>query len=304
MRADLNWISVFQNFGSAPVRPVFIAPTTQRIIDQIRGVIDAARAANAAELAGSSVLRPLDVLSEVKSLYTRAAEAMQQQQTEALTTAAQLLKKLVADLDKLIDALTQPSPPSYDFVQMQITNNQSYTDSVLQIIKALTSPESFQIVQDAMVKAMQMLKNAFPGSRKVRILCKHSKKALDVEGASTSNGARIIQYDWHGGANQVFVMEHQPNDGCYKIIASNSGKVIDIHGASQTNCASVIQYDWHGGDNQRFKVEDLGDGSFRFVCKHSGKVLDITERSTSNSARVIQFDWHGGDNQRFLIENL
>src|SRR5215213_5881830 len=39
------------------------------------------------------------------------------------------------------------------------------------------------------------------------IRARHSGKVLDVENASSSNGARIIQWDSHGGDNQLFRLE-------------------------------------------------------------------------------------------------
>ena len=40
----------------------------------------------------------------------------------------------------------------------------------------------------------------------VRIVARHSGKAMDVECASTDEGARVIQYTPHGGANQQWLL--------------------------------------------------------------------------------------------------
>jgi hypothetical protein len=40
----------------------------------------------------------------------------------------------------------------------------------------------------------------------VTIVARHSGKALDVEDASTDDGARVIQYTPHGGANQQWLL--------------------------------------------------------------------------------------------------
>ena len=40
----------------------------------------------------------------------------------------------------------------------------------------------------------------------VRIVARHSGKAMDVEGASVDEGARVIQYTPHGGANQQWLL--------------------------------------------------------------------------------------------------
>ena len=40
----------------------------------------------------------------------------------------------------------------------------------------------------------------------VRIVARHSGKAMDVEFASADDGARVIQYTPHGGANQQWLL--------------------------------------------------------------------------------------------------
>ena len=42
------------------------------------------------------------------------------------------------------------------------------------------------------------------GDRFYRIRAKHSGKVLDVTGGSRENGARVIQWDQTGGANQLW----------------------------------------------------------------------------------------------------
>ena len=44
------------------------------------------------------------------------------------------------------------------------------------------------------------------GDGYVRIVARHSGKALDVEFASPDDGARVIQYMPHGGANQQWLL--------------------------------------------------------------------------------------------------
>ena len=62
-----------------------------------------------------------------------------------------------------------------------------------------------------------------------RLVCLNSGKVADVSGASTANGAPIIQWDWHSGDNQLFRIEPL-SDGFVRIIAKHSGKVIDVTG--------------------------------------------------------------------------
>lgn len=42
--------------------------------------------------------------------------------------------------------------------------------------------------------------------RYVRFVARHSGKAMDVEGASADEGAHVIQYTPHDGANQQWLL--------------------------------------------------------------------------------------------------
>jgi hypothetical protein len=132
-----------------------------------------------------------------------------------------------------------------------------------------------------------------------RLFAKHSGKAMDVLGASTATGAKLIQWTYHGGDNQLFRPDHV-SGGFYRMVAQHSGKVLEIEGASLDDGAPVIQAEWRGADSQLFRLEPLEDGYMRIVAKHSGKVLDINQVSMEDGGELIQWEWHGGDNQRWM----
>lgn len=132
----------------------------------------------------------------------------------------------------------------------------------------------------------------------VSLMARHSGKVLDVAGASTDNGAPIIQFGPNGQGNQRFRLE-PVGDGLVRLVVEHSGKVLDVAGASTDNSAPVIQFPWNGQANQRFRVEDVGEGFVRIVAQHSGKVLDVAGASTDSGAPVIQFPWNGQANQQW-----
>ncbi len=132
-----------------------------------------------------------------------------------------------------------------------------------------------------------------------RFISKHSNRALDIAGISLDDGAKLQQWEYWGGENQI-IRPDRLDDGSYRLVVQHSGKVLDVSGGSADDGAQIIQWPWHGGDNQRFFIEPLGDGFVRVVAKHSGKVLDVTGGSADNGALIIQWPWHGGNNQRWL----
>jgi hypothetical protein len=86
-------------------------------------------------------------------------------------------------------------------------------------------------------------------------LRKHNTNmCLDVSAASTENGAQIILWECHGGANQQFLLYNHTRiwDYVFTPVNLNSGKCLDVAGASKENGAWLVQYDCHLNNNQRF----------------------------------------------------
>lgn len=140
-------------------------------------------------------------------------------------------------------------------------------------------------------------------SETYRIMSVNSCKVLDVSGASTVDGAQVIQYEWRGGDNQKWslIPLSGRDKGYYRIESINSGKCLDIYGDSQATGAKLIQYNWHKGDNQKFKLTPLSDDVYMIECKHSKLVLDVSGGSLDNSANVIQYTSNGGLNQQWFL---
>src|SRR6516164_2446467 len=78
-------------------------------------------------------------------------------------------------------------------------------------------------------------------------------KVLDVQGGVSDDGAPIIQWPWHAGANQEWRLE-PTGDGYFRIVSRESGKVLDVSGAVCDDGAPVIQWPWHGGANQEWRL--------------------------------------------------
>ncbi|MFB6234076.1 MAG: glycoside hydrolase family 97 catalytic domain-containing protein [Halopenitus sp.] len=131
----------------------------------------------------------------------------------------------------------------------------------------------------------------------------NSGKALDVDSASTANGANVQQYGYAGGDNQKWVVTDLDN-GYYKLEAVHSGKALDVENASTSDGANVHQYEYVGGENQQWEIIENSDGSYRLIARHSGKALDVENASTADGANVHQYDYVAGANQQWTLERL
>jgi lysophospholipase L1-like esterase len=127
-----------------------------------------------------------------------------------------------------------------------------------------------------------------------------SGKALDVAGASTSDGAGLSQWARHDGANQRFQFVDS-GGGYYRLKAQHSGKVLDVSGYSTADHADVVQWADANGTNQQFRLADSSDGYVRLINRNSGKAVEVQNASTADGAKVVQFtDW-GGTNQQWQL---
>ncbi|WP_026925306.1 RICIN domain-containing protein [Glycomyces arizonensis] len=148
--------------------------------------------------------------------------------------------------------------------------------------------------------ATGVVEGAGGGGQVTDIVNRNSGKCVDVVNGSTADGAEIIQYDCHGGANQQWMLQ-DAGGGYYQIISQASGKCLDIDGASTSNSARAIQWPCNGQTNQQWEVRDAGGGHVELVARHSGKCLDVIDSSTANGTRLQQYDCWGGANQQWSL---
>lgn len=125
-----------------------------------------------------------------------------------------------------------------------------------------------------------------------RLQNRNSAKVLAVDGMSTANSARVVQFDDSGTPDHRWRLVDVGN-GRVKVRNEHSGRVLGIDGMSTADSAQVVQYDDNGTTDHLWELVDNGDGWFRLRNRHSAKVLGVDQMSTANSARVVQYDDNG-----------
>jgi len=158
---------------------------------------------------------------------------------------------------------------------------------------------------------------------------------VDVEGGSTSPGARVIMWPDTGAPNQLWYEDHitgtvrsKLNDYCLEMTGSgavvnpyhpdeynqqwtvaedrihhreNPASVMDISGSSSDEGADLVAWDFHGGPNQIFVIEYQEAFCFYIRSKMHGKVMDVEGARTDPGTKVVMYDQHESpqDNQLF-----
>ena len=131
------------------------------------------------------------------------------------------------------------------------------------------------------------------------IRASHSALVLDVEGASTANGARIIQWNITFTANQQWVFDAVPGTSdTYYIRSVLSGKVLEP--ATLNAGAQIIQQTRYNGTNQQW-VEVQVNGISKFRNVRTGLYLDVSGYSYAAGAPLVQWYQTNGLNQQFQL---
>ena len=126
-------------------------------------------------------------------------------------------------------------------------------------------------------------------------------KCVDVERASTAEGANIFQWRCNATAAQIWdVVDLGRNEIAF--IAQASNKVMDVQGGDRRSGADVRQYSWNGSSTQRWRMENIERGFSKIVNVGSGKCLDLDAAQTNDGAEITQHDCHSGTNQQWRIE--
>jgi hypothetical protein len=139
-----------------------------------------------------------------------------------------------------------------------------------------------------------------PTGNGVQIVNRNSGKCLDVEMASTTDGANVLQWTCNGQSNQRWRVE-DVGGGNSRLVAVHSNKCLDVEMASTADGANILQWTCNSQSNQTWRVESLGNGFSRLVAQHSGKVADVANCGTGDGVDVRQLTWLNNNCQQWQL---
>lgn len=138
------------------------------------------------------------------------------------------------------------------------------------------------------------------------ITAAHSLQALNVEGASTANGARIIQWPLNAfsvPANTIWYYDAVPGTSdTYYIRSYMDDKVLSVN--SYAAGAPVIQWTNQYVASQQWqeiKVATTIGTAYKYRNVATGLYLDVSGYSYKAGAQLDQWYQTGGLNQQFYI---
>ena len=145
-----------------------------------------------------------------------------------------------------------------------------------------------------------------------------SGRYFDILGNNTSNGTKVVQYDYTGSISQQIKIEpHSMGGYTFTSVLAATEKSdytsIEIAGGSLTNNTSIQLGEENAAQSrQRFNIVPTGngDGAFKIMAFGDGtnsKCMAVSQASNENEAAIILFDYsnHGSsDNDHWYLENI
>ncbi|MCX4679237.1 RICIN domain-containing protein [Streptomyces sp. NBC_01433] len=133
-----------------------------------------------------------------------------------------------------------------------------------------------------------------------QLVNRRTGKAVDVPGASTGNGAGLIQYTPSAAVNQQFRFV-PVGGGHYEIYTTHGSTplVWSVRGGTSDVGAKIVQWTPEHSTSQQWKIADAGDGYITVTCARSGRVLGIAGDSDADGATVEQQAANGGTGQQW-----
>jgi hypothetical protein len=139
-----------------------------------------------------------------------------------------------------------------------------------------------------------------PAAATDRITASHSGLLLDVSGAATTDGAKIIQWSDTGGSNQRWGLARVTGN-VYTITGVGSGKCLEDPNNSTAQGTRLSIYTCNGGANQQWALTSNGSSTYQLVNLSSGWVADVVSGATTTGAEVEQWANNGGGNQKWSL---
>ena len=138
-----------------------------------------------------------------------------------------------------------------------------------------------------------------------KIICNANGLAVDVSGASTTQGAAVVLEPYTGSDSQLW--QFVPTDsGYYQVSNKHSGMSLNISGASTNTGGLVVQWPYSSYETnaqwllQSVNVNPIQNGTYKFTNRNSSLVLDDTGWGGAGT-QLEQWTSYGNTNQQWTV---
>ncbi|CAF0861075.1 unnamed protein product [Rotaria sordida] len=134
---------------------------------------------------------------------------------------------------------------------------------------------------------------------------------MEIEGASTTERARVLQWPDNGGDWQKWHVQYSGH-GQYRLLAAHSRQALDAYGWQTNNGAPLIQAAYHAGDNQLWKINEVdgAPGVVQLISVHSlnqpgpAKLVSVPASSTAAGIQLHLWEEVNNADQKWKMIRL
>ncbi len=151
------------------------------------------------------------------------------------------------------------------------------------------------------------------GNGYYKLVHKYSKKVLDVEAGSKSNGANVQLFDDNGSEAQQWIIKPVAGENTFEIVSRRSGLVLDVTGGNFVNNSNLQVYSYNNSKSQKFKFvatdmdakKSIVEGDYHIVSALDTNLgLDVVGASNKSGANVQIYPNTSDKNQIFTVKYL
>jgi predicted alpha-1,6-mannanase (GH76 family) len=163
-----------------------------------------------------------------------------------------------------------------------------------------TNPDALECASAVAIWQVMPVPPATNFSGNYELQCVASSLAMSVSGASTTNGATIVQSSFNGGTNSLWTFV-PTSGGYYQIKNVNSGLDMVVQNGSTQYGGKLVQWSFGSARNDQWLPVKNSDGTYSFFNLNSGLVFDDPGASTTTGTQFDQWGTNGGTNQKFNL---
>ncbi len=175
--------------------------------------------------------------------------------------------------------------------------------------KSTQNGQKIQLTNKLSVSLSQNVIVSYLNNGYYSLTFEHSKKVIDVPGASLYSQTPLQQYSANESTAQQWMLKKE-EDGYYSIVSRCNGLYIDVPGGTASQGESIQLYKGNASDAQRFKFEKVKEITQEKTIEEglyyissalsSNKVLTIQDGKTDNFAN-LQIRDKGIQSQKFQV---
>ncbi len=155
----------------------------------------------------------------------------------------------------------------------------------------IVSPAATQVTQNFVKEGIYFLRITETG------------KYCGIEGVSTNNGARLVQWDFANQDNHKFYIS-PAGDGYYLIKAIHSNRYLNVSEQSLNDGATICQWDYVNQDNLKWSFYyNSNSKTYTIKNKQSGKPLGL-QTNLSDVTNGILLCINGNTQQTFILQDF